>query len=1085
MKTDESRLLPSVGRTALRICLIYAVVAIIWIAVSDWSLLRLTADPDSLHWLQTAKGWLYVAVTAGLLYLLIHRALAACVASEEALRQNEALLRAIVQGTTDAVFAKDAGGRYLLVNHATAAIMGMPPEEAVGLDDQSLFPPAEAAAFIEIDRRVIATGEPVSFEESVTKASGETLAMLTTKGPIHDEAGKVIGLFGIARDISERKQAEEERSRLASVCDSLLGRLRLQFERMPFGCIVIDHDFTIREVNPAAERIFCFSRAEFVGRSLIEFLVPASARPFVESFLQQLMQGDETLQSVNENLTGDGRIILCEWHETPLRDKSGRLIGVMAMVRDITEERRAEERLLRLNRTLKVLSRCNETLVRATDEKELLHGVCDILGTLGGYLLAWVGFPRLDAARTIEVAAHAGEDGVYLQTLPLSWGDNEQGRGPTAMAIREGETVVSRQIGADPRFAHLQAMIDDLGISAAISLPLRSGEERVGALTIFSTDAEAFDPEEVKLLTELAEDLAYGIVSLRTAAARQQAEESLRLRNRAIEASSNGIMICDAASPEAPILYVNPAFERISGYTADEVLGRSPRLLAGSDTEQKGLIDIRERLRLGEVSEGVLRSYRKDGSLFWSELSVAPVRDAAGQVTHFVGILDDVTEHKRYEEQLEHQANYDPLTGLANRNLLADRLQQSLVYADRSQRLVAVLLLDLDRFKFVNESLGHGQGDLLLQRVAERLAECVREADTVARLGGDEFVIALAEVAEAADVGLVVQKIQSALGRPFTIAGRELYVTASIGISLYPADGQDGESLIRHADVAMYRAKEEGRNTFRFFSPEMNLRIMETLDLEADLRRAQERQEFVLHYQPKVDIASGRITGCEALVRWQHPEKGLIPPGAFIPLAEETGLIVPLGDWVLRTACSQNRQWQREGLPPIFVATNLSARQFRETDLVETVERTLRETGLEPRYLSLEVTESLIMKDPAGAAATMRQFNDLGVGLCLDDFGTGYSSLNYLRHFPVGCLKIDRSFITDVTTDASAAAVATSVVAIAHSLGLVAVAEGVETQAQLDFLRHCSCDSFQGFYFSKPLPAEAFAALVREGRRLE
>jgi EAL domain-containing protein (putative c-di-GMP-specific phosphodiesterase class I) len=368
--------------------------------------------------------------------------------------------------------------------------------------------------------------------------------------------------------------------------------------------------------------------------------------------------------------------------------------------------------------------------------------------------------------------------------------------------------------------------------------------------------------------------------------------------------------------------------------------------------------------------------------------------------------------------------------------------------------------------------------------VAERLAECVRPADTVARLGGDEFVITLAEVAEVGDVGLVAKKIQDTLTRPFTVAGRELYVTASIGISLYPADGQDGESLLRQADIAMYRAKEEGRNTFRFFSAEMNQSSMETLDLEADLRRALERQEFVLHYQPKVDIASGRITGCEALVRWQHPEKGMIFPGTFIPLAEETGLIVSLDGWVLRTACSQNRQWQQAGLPPISVATNLSARQFREPDLAEAVQRTLRETGLEPQYLSLEVTESLIMKDPVGAATTMRRFKDLGIELSLDDFGTGYSSLNYLRRFPVDCLKIDRSFITDVTTDSSAAAVATSIVAIAHSLGLHAVAEGVETREQLDFLRRCGCDSFQGYYFSKPLPAEAFAALLREGQRL-
>jgi diguanylate cyclase (GGDEF)-like protein/PAS domain S-box-containing protein len=645
--------------------------------------------------------------------------------------------------------------------------------------------------------------------------------------------------------------------------------------------------------------------------------------------------------------------------------------------------------------------------------------------------------------------------------------------------------VVSRNIQADRRFSHMRTMLDSLGIAAAISLPLRSGSEIVGALTLYSTDLEAFDREEVKLLSELAEDLAYGVVSQRTAIARRQAEESLKLRTRAIEASSNGIMICEARDPEMPIIYVNPAFERITGFGADEVVGRNPRFLSGEDTDQKGVVDIRESIHLGLETEAVVRNYRKDGSLFWNELSVAPVRDEKGGVTHFVSVFNDITERKRYEEQLEHHAGHDLLTGLSNRNLLIDRLEQSIVYAERSRRLLAILLLDLDRFKVINESLGHGKGDELLRMVASRLSGCVRPGDTVARLGGDEFVIALAEVAEVDDVGLVGKKIQEALIRPFHLAERELFMTASIGISFYPRDGGDGETLIRNADVAMYRAKAEGGNLFRFFAPDMNLRVMETLEMEADLRRALEKKEFLLHYQPKVDLASGRISGCEALVRWRHPVKGLVPPGAFIPLAEETGLIVPLGDWVLREACRQSTEWRKSGFPVVAVATNLSARQFRQTDLVEKVQGIIRDTGMDPEMLTLELTESMIMHDPAGAAETMRRLKALGVGLSLDDFGTGYSSLNYLRRFPVDCLKIDRSFITDVTTDAGAAAVATSVVAIAHSLKLTAIAEGVETKEQLAFVRESRCDGLQGYYFSKPLPADEFVRLLREDRRLE
>jgi diguanylate cyclase (GGDEF)-like protein len=454
-----------------------------------------------------------------------------------------------------------------------------------------------------------------------------------------------------------------------------------------------------------------------------------------------------------------------------------------------------------------------------------------------------------------------------------------------------------------------------------------------------------------------------------------------------------------------------------------------------------------------------------------------------GGQRYILSSVENISEHKQAEEQLRHQATHDELTGLANRALLQDRLEQSIHYANRSRRLVAVLLLDLDRFKVINDSLGHGFGDELLCSVARRLEQTIREADTVARMGGDEFAILLAEVADVEDVGLVARKILEQLTQPYLIEGREVTVTASLGISIYPQDGTDAQTLQRNADVAMYRAKEEG-NSFRFYTPEMNQRVMETLELEADLRRALDRGELLLHYQPKVNLTTGRIAGAEALLRWQHPLRGLVPPARFIPLAEETGLILPIGEWVLATACAQIRAWQDQGVAAVPVAVNLSARQFRRAVLGETIQRILRECRVAPRLLELELTESMIMQDSEAAAATMQQLKALGVTLALDDFGTGYSSLNYLRRFPVDCLKIDRSFISDVATDASAAAVATSIVAIAHSLGLNALAEGVETAEQLDFLVKCGCDSLQGYYFSRPLPAPEFTALLCEERRL-
>ena len=558
---------------------------------------------------------------------------------------------------------------------------------------------------------------------------------------------------------------------------------------------------------------------------------------------------------------------------------------------------------------------------------------------------------------------------------------------------------------------------------------------------------------------------------------RKKAEAGLRLSQFCIEHAAIGIFRIDE---NGDIAEVNDQACASLGYTRQELCALTVFDIDPTFSREKWLAH-RKQMRFNGAGTIETLHRRKDGSVFPVEITVNYL-EYEGQSVSF-SFARDITERKRAEEQLRYQATHDELTGLANRALLQDRLEQSIHFANRSQRLVAVLLLDLDRFKVINDSLGHGFGDELLRSVARRLEQTVREADTVARMGGDEFVILLAEVAEGDDVGLVAKKILENLTRPYQIGDREITVTASIGVSLYPRDGADGETLLRNADLAMYRAKEDG-DSFRFYAPKMDQRVHETLELEADLRRALERGELLLHFQPKVDLASGEITGAEALVRWQHPQRGLIAPGMFIPLAEETGLILPIGEWVLATACAQVRAWQDAGLPVVPVAVNLSARQFRKADLAETVHRVLRECGIAPRLLELELTESMIMRDPLAAAAIMQQLKALGVSLALDDFGTGYSSLNYLRRFPVDCLKIDRSFISDAASDPSAAAVATSIVAIAHSLGLRAIAEGVETGEQLDFLRDCGCDSLQGYYFSRPVAGEAFAAMLREGRRL-
>ena len=572
-------------------------------------------------------------------------------------------------------------------------------------------------------------------------------------------------------------------------------------------------------------------------------------------------------------------------------------------------------------------------------------------------------------------------------------------------------------------------------------------------------------------------------------AIRRKAEAALNLRNRAVESSVNAILITDYATPGQPIEYVNPAFERITGYSAAEVIGRDTSFLFGADVGQAGEMEIRKALRERREGHAVLRNYRKDGSLFWNEYSIAPVRDAEGQVTHYVEVMNDVTEAKSYEEQLAHQANFDSLTGLANRNLLQDRLQQAMANARRTGEGLALVFLDLDNFKLVNDSLGHDVGDQLLRLVGMRLRDCVRENDTVCRQGGDEFVLILLDAkgtrgAIESGVTELMKKLLTQVSKPLSLEGRVLRPTCSIGVSLYPHDGEEPATLLRNADAAMYRAKELGRNRFQFFTAEVHERIRRRMELESSLRLALERNEFELHYQPQVDLRHGGIVGVEALIRWRHPERGLVPPKEFIAFAEETGLIVPIGEWVLREACRRNRSWQEQGLARVPVAVNMSALQCEQADIVDVVRRALEDSGLEPRYLELEITESISMANPEQSVPLMQRLKETGVILSIDDFGTGFSNLSYLRRFPVDRLKIDLSFVREIATDPGSLAISEAIITMSHNLKLHVVAEGVETAEQLALLGARDCDSMQGYFFSPPVPHEQLEQLLREGRRL-
>ncbi|HVW51450.1 MAG TPA: EAL domain-containing protein [Trinickia sp.] len=559
---------------------------------------------------------------------------------------------------------------------------------------------------------------------------------------------------------------------------------------------------------------------------------------------------------------------------------------------------------------------------------------------------------------------------------------------------------------------------------------------------------------------------------------RKRSDLALRLQSRALDASVNAILITAAAESGHVVEYANPAFQRITGYDPAEVIGQDCRFLQRDDHDQEGLVAIREGLAANKEVSAVLRNYRKDGALFWNQLFIAPVPDPDGKTTHHIGVINDVTDLIRYQEQLEYQANYDSLTRLPNRNLLRERLDQAIARG----KPLAVVFIDLDGFKNVNDSLGHSVGDRLLGVVAERLARSARPSDTVARHGGDEFVIVLTDAVDEQTLIGWMERVRATISEPVWLDGTELYVGCSMGASLYPQDGEDVETLLKKSDLAMYRAKDMGRNTFQLYQPEMNTSVGARLNLERRLRRALRDGEFLLHYQPQVDIETGQIVGMEALVRWHDPEVGLVPPSAFIPVAEESGLIGPLSEWVLREACRQNKAWQDDGLPPARVSVNLSARQFQQRDIAKLVMAILEETGLEPQYLELELTESTIMRNAEEAVTMLNELHALGIGLAIDDFGTGYSSLSYLKRFPVDRLKIDRSFVSDIGASSDDETITSAIIALAHSLQLQVIAEGVETAAQLDFLKERACNEMQGYFFARPMPHDAIPALLQRTR---
>ncbi len=760
--------------------------------------------------------------------------------------------------------------------------------------------------------------------------------------------------------------------------------------------------------------------------------------------------------------------------------------AIQTIFRDVTQRKLDEQRIARLTRLYAAQSETSKALTIAYSPAELFREVCRIAVEHGKFELAGIMEVAPDHPEVGRFVAAHGKHQEKLFAIRLDLArEGAHRNGPVASAYLSGEHRISNDFLNDPGTEFWRDLASSAGFRSGGAFPLRRGGKVIGALAVYSPEAGIFDDDMLGLLDEMALNLSFGLDAIEREARRRAAEAALTENERALTTllgNLPGMAYRCRHDALWTLEYASEGCLPLTGYApADLVENRTVSFLELIHPGDRARVqtELEEKLERNDRCTLEYQIICADATVKWVSERAQAVRNAAGTIIALEGIIDDITDRKRFEDRLSFLAQYDVLTGLPNRALFYDRLRQAVGRAKRDQTMAGLMFLDLDRFKQINDTLGHAAGDRVLKVVAERLKGFLREVDTIARLGGDEFTVIIEGVSAPEQMTAVAEKIRIALNEPVKLDSRDMSVSTSIGITLYPQDGEDIEQLVKNADIAMYHAKQRGgRQQYQFYEPSLELFAAEHLELESKLRHAIARREFLLHYQPMVDLASGRVEGMEALIRWRSPE-GLILPSNFIPLAEQSGLILDIGRWILHAACTQARAWQRQGLPPLILTVNLSPLQLRQENLAAEVAEILRETGLAAQYLQLEITEETLMDRSRDTIAALTRLEQLGVRISIDDFGTGFSSLAYLKQFPIRALKIDQTYVRDITTDRDDASIVSAIVSMAKNLGLYVVAEGVETREQLEYLRSTGCNAYQGYYFSVPLPDNAFTELVK------
>jgi diguanylate cyclase (GGDEF)-like protein/PAS domain S-box-containing protein len=915
-------------------------------------------------------------------------------------------------------------GDGVLLQNFSYALPGTPCSEAIrtGL----AFYPRDVQSSFPEDQFLVDLGIQSYLGIALHAVSGQALGLLAV---LHDQP---LPAFDLARNllsiVAARAGAELERLQMEGERQSALAALRqreatLQLAQQAGNVGAWDRDLSSERIfwTEAVYRMMHRDPTRFEpSRSLwLRDIVHPDDRERVRAAGDRTIASGQRLDIEHRILLPNGSVRHVHQRGELLRDAQGKPAHLIGIIQDITERKRVEQEIKAKEERLRRLVETTRVVPWTYDPRQARFTY------VGPQIEKLVGYSAQDwcTAGVWQQGLHRDDRAAVVQALAEPLADRE---------------LEFRFQASDGRWLWLRGLIS----------VVPAGE---GGATL-----QGF-------LMDVSEQ--------------KHAAEQLKLAAEVFQSSGEAIVISDA---QLRIVTVNPAFTAITGYAPQEAEGRTPYDLSRGVRSPEHDREILHEVQRRGYWQGEVWDRRKSGDSYPKWLTLSAVRDTSGRIANYIEIFSDISERKEREERVRHLAHHDALTGLPNRVLLTDRIMQAISLAQRHETLVAVMFLDLDRFKNVNDSLGHSIGDKLLREVAARLKTAMRASDTVSRLGGDEFVILMPEVADQGAIAVAARKVLEAVGQPYSIDGHELMSTPSMGISVYPGDGPDVETLLRNADAAMYHAKESGRNNYQFFTQDMNARARERLTLERSLRRALERDELRLHYQPQYDLASGGMVGVEALIRWEHPEEGLVSPARFMPFAEETGLILPIGAWVLERACWQNREWQKSGLPPVRMSVNISALQFRQPGFAETVRHALTASGLDARFLELEVTESVIMHDAERVTAALAELKRVGLELAIDDFGTGYSSLSYLKRFPIDRLKIDQSFVRDIPSDGEDAAIISAIIGLTRNLGLRTIAEGVETTEQLAFLREQGCDEVQGYLLSRPLSSEACAQLLRE-----